>query len=113
MCLTLAVAACCVSHWVIIIILLLFFSFFLLFLYTQFTRSNKKAQRYLLGALEKLVGKRYPALLNRTSHILKACYDSDLVEEDVILAWHGGKVCIDKLSSPFVLQPAFPLALCM
>lgn len=55
----------------------------------HFVVDNKKAQRKLLGAFEILVGKEYPQLMSRVPHILKAFYDNDLLEEEVILEWDG------------------------
>ena len=50
--------------------------------------NNHKAQRYLLGAYEMLIGKSFPIqLLPKAAHILKAMYDNDLVEEEIILNW--------------------------
>ena len=40
-----------------------------------------------MGAFEILVGKEYPQLMSRVPHILKAFYDNDLLEEEVILEW--------------------------
>jgi len=54
--------------------------------------DNQKAQKYLLGAFEILVGKSYPdQLMSKVPHILKSLYDNDLVEEEVFLQW-GPKV---------------------
>lgn len=54
--------------------------------------GNRKAQKYLLGAFELLVGQSFPSeLMPKAPHILKAFYDSDLLEEEVILQW-GEKV---------------------
>lgn len=40
-----------------------------------------------------LVGKSYPEeLMPKSAHILKAFYDNDLLEEEVILSW-SEKVC--------------------
>ncbi|KAJ1339634.1 hypothetical protein BSLG_005756 [Batrachochytrium salamandrivorans] len=41
----------------------------------------------LLGGIERLVGIEHPELLPKVALILKALYDVDLVEEDVVLAW--------------------------
>lgn len=55
--------------------------------FLRFTHQNKKAQKYLLGGFELLVNKYKDVLLAKTAHILKAFYDADIVEEDVILEW--------------------------
>lgn len=60
----------------------------------QFTSGNDKAQKYLLGAFEKLVGVEFhEQLINKTAVILKAMYDLDLVDEETFLEW-GKKVCV-------------------
>lgn len=57
-------------------------------LFLRFVHGNHKAQRYLLGAFELLVGRSFPAeLMPKAAHILKAFYDHDLLEEEVILQW--------------------------
>lgn len=46
----------------------------------------------MLGAFELLVGRSFPAdLMPKAVRILKALYDADLLEEEVILQW-GEKV---------------------
>ncbi|KAA0708754.1 Eukaryotic translation initiation factor 5 [Triplophysa tibetana] len=55
--------------------------------FLRFCHNNKKAQKYLLGGFECLVKLHQSQLLPRVSIILKALYDADLLEEDVILAW--------------------------
>lgn len=53
----------------------------------RFTHGNQKAQKYLMGGFEQLV-KLYPEqLLPKVAHILKTFYDSDILEEEVILDW--------------------------
>ncbi|KAG0418479.1 hypothetical protein HPB47_004827 [Ixodes persulcatus] len=53
----------------------------------RFTHSNQRAQRYLLGGVEQVVREHSAALLPRVPHILKALYDSDVLEEEVLLDW--------------------------
>uniref|UniRef100_A0A4W4F5I6 Eukaryotic translation initiation factor 5 n=1 Tax=Electrophorus electricus TaxID=8005 RepID=A0A4W4F5I6_ELEEL len=55
--------------------------------FVKFCHNDKKAQKYLLGGFECLVKLHQSQLLPRVSIILKDLYDSDLLEEDVILAW--------------------------
>ncbi|XP_002732974.1 eukaryotic translation initiation factor 5-like [Saccoglossus kowalevskii] len=56
--------------------------------FLRMVHENKKAQKNLLGAFEILVGTVHPdVLLPKIPHILKALYDADFVEEDVLLAW--------------------------
>lgn len=53
--------------------------------FTRFGDSQKRAQHYVLGAMTKLI-ERYN-MLTKSCHILKALYDADIVEEDVICSW--------------------------
>lgn len=81
--------------------------------FLKFCHQNPKAQKYLLGGFEQLVGKVYPdALMPKVPHILKALYDADILEEETIIEW-GQKVSkkyvskeiaadIHERASPFV-----------
>ncbi|XP_046905317.1 eukaryotic translation initiation factor 5-like [Hypomesus transpacificus] len=55
--------------------------------FLRFCHNNKKAQKYLLGGFECLVKLYQTQLLPRVPIVLKALYDADLLEEDVIMAW--------------------------
>lgn len=55
--------------------------------FLRFCHNNKKAQKYLLGGFECVVKLHQVQLLSRVPVILKALYDADLLEEDVIFAW--------------------------
>lgn len=56
--------------------------------FSQFCEENHRAQKYLLGGLELLMGKEYAAtLMPRVPHILKIFYDLDILDEEVILEW--------------------------
>ena len=46
-----------------------------------------------MGAYEIIVGKEHPELLPLAGHIMKAFYDEDILDEEVILEW-GAKVCV-------------------
>lgn len=57
-------------------------------LFLRFLANNQKAQKNFMGAFEMIVGQSFPKeLMPKTAHILKAFYDNDLVEEEVILEW--------------------------
>lgn len=57
-------------------------------LFLRLLHENQKAQKYLMGAFEILVGKSYPdQLMPKIPHILKSLYDNDFVEEEVFLQW--------------------------
>ena len=68
--------------------------------------DNPKGQKTLLGAFEIIVGKEHPELLPRAGHVLKAFYDEDVVEEEVILEW------AEKVRSCGAVTGRFPLV-CM
>lgn len=53
----------------------------------RFTMDDHKAQRHLLGGIEQLIAKHVDTLLPKSAHIIKALYDNDIVEEEVLLAW--------------------------
>lgn len=53
----------------------------------RFTNGNHKAQKYLLGGFEQLVKIYHDPLLPKVPHILKAFYDCDILEEEVLLEW--------------------------
>ncbi|KAL3083082.1 hypothetical protein niasHS_010884 [Heterodera schachtii] len=53
----------------------------------RFCLKDEKAQRILLGGIEQLVQNNKDILMSKTAHIIKALYDNDICEEDVILAW--------------------------
>jgi translation initiation factor 5 len=55
-------------------------------LFLVFIVENRKAQKYLLGVFEMLVGEK-EQLKAKVPHILKAFYDHDIVEEEALLEW--------------------------
>lgn len=71
----------------------------------QFTHGNEKAQKYLLGAFEKLVGIEFhDQLISKTASILKTMYDCDLVDEDTFLDW-SKKVGLNSTARFMYVQP--------
>jgi len=56
-------------------------------LFLRFTFENQKAQKYLLGGIEKTIESREAALLPRVPLILKEFFEEDILEEEVILDW--------------------------
>jgi len=56
-------------------------------LFLRFTHENQKAQKYLLGGIEKTVQIREAALLPRVPHIFKEFFEEDILDEEVILEW--------------------------
>lgn len=53
----------------------------------RFCVNDKKAQRHLLGGIEQLIFANKEVLLPKTAHIIKALYDTDVCEEETLLAW--------------------------
>lgn len=54
----------------------------------RFCHNNRKAQKYLLGGFEKLVGDVYhDKLFNSSMKIMKQFYDEDILEEEAIIDW--------------------------
>eukprot|EP00088_Acartia_fossae_P050209 TRINITY_DN5609_c0_g1_i14.p1 TRINITY_DN5609_c0_g1~~TRINITY_DN5609_c0_g1_i14.p1 ORF type:complete len:445 (-),score=210.56 TRINITY_DN5609_c0_g1_i14:1480-2814(-) len=56
-------------------------------LFLRFTHDNPKAQKYLMGGIEKTIESQDSALLPRVPHILKEFFEADILEEEVILEW--------------------------
>jgi len=56
-------------------------------LFLRFTHENPKAQKYLMGGIEKTVESQSAALLPRVPHILKQLFEEDILEEECILEW--------------------------
>ena len=71
-------------------------------LFQRFTVDNDKAQKYFLGAIEKLIEQR-PELLAKTAHLFKQLYDLDLVDEERFLAW-GAKTSKKNVSAELSAQ---------
>jgi len=59
-------------------------------LFIPFTKSNE-GQTCLLRNIEQFCGNTNESLLPKSPMILKAFYDADLLEEDIILAWNKKK----------------------
>uniref|UniRef100_A0A2P2HXD8 Eukaryotic translation initiation factor 5 n=3 Tax=Hirondellea gigas TaxID=1518452 RepID=A0A2P2HXD8_9CRUS len=52
-----------------------------------FAHGQPKSQKYLLGAIEKLTEMKKEQLLPKIPLILKALYDNDIVDEEILLEW--------------------------
>lgn len=77
----------------------------------RFCHENTKAQKYLLGGIEQLVGNVHrEELLPKVPHILKALYDLDIVDEEVLLDWDKkvSKKYVDKKISTEIHEKAGP-----
>ncbi|XP_064484975.1 eukaryotic translation initiation factor 5-like [Ornithodoros turicata] len=68
----------------------------------RFTHDSARSQRYLLGGFEQVVREHSGVLLPRVPHVLKALYDHDILEEEVILEW--AKKCSKKYVSKEMAQ---------
>lgn len=54
----------------------------------RFCHENRKAQKYLMGAFEQTVGERlHEALFGKCMLVLKALYDEDVLDEEIIMEW--------------------------
>jgi len=78
----------------------------------QLTHENPKAQRYLLGAFEQLVGTVHRGvLLPKVPHILKTFYELDIIDETVLIEWDE-KVIIFFLLNNVVMAQLYRLVSC-
>lgn len=53
----------------------------------RFCHENQKAQKYLMGGLEKTIESHEAVLLPKVPIILKEMYEEDIIEEEVTLDW--------------------------
>ncbi|XP_058128479.1 eukaryotic translation initiation factor 5 [Anopheles ziemanni] len=53
----------------------------------RFTHEDKKAQKYFIGGLEQIISLHADKLMDKVPGILKLFYDSDVLDEKVILDW--------------------------
>uniref|UniRef100_A0A2M4BM37 Eukaryotic translation initiation factor 5 n=1 Tax=Anopheles marajoara TaxID=58244 RepID=A0A2M4BM37_9DIPT len=53
----------------------------------RFTHEDKKAQKYFMGGLELIIALHADELMPKVPVILKLFYDSDILDEKVILDW--------------------------
>lgn len=58
----------------------------------RFTHENEKAQKYLLGGVERVIALHIAKLMKKVVIILKLLYDSELLGEQVILNWASKNV---------------------
>lgn len=80
-------------------------------LFLRFCHENPKAQKYMLGGIEQLVGNVHKEeLLPKVPHILKALYDLDIIDEEVLLEWgkKASKKYVDKKISAEIHEKAAP-----
>ncbi|XP_068084133.1 eukaryotic translation initiation factor 5-like [Anabrus simplex] len=65
-------------------------------LFLRFTHEDHKAQKYLIGGIEQVIALHKDALLPKVPALFKLFYDTDILEEKVILEW------ADKISKKYV-----------
>lgn len=56
-------------------------------LFLRFVHNDKKAQRYLMGGLEKIIEMHSSVLMNKVPVLLKLFYDLDILTEATIIEW--------------------------
>ena len=56
-------------------------------IFLRFTSENQKAQKYLIGGIEKTIELKKNVLLSKVAGIFKTFYDEDILDEEVILEW--------------------------
>lgn len=79
-------------------------------LFLRFTHEAQKAQKYLLGAFEQLVGNEHKELKAKIPQILKTFYDLDIIEEEVLIDWDkkASKKYVSKEVSKEIHEKASP-----
>jgi len=72
--------------------------------------TSEKHQKSLLGGLERFIGVEHPNLVPAVPKILMAFYQTDVLEEDVIVQWgtHVSKKYVDRDVSKRVRKAADP-----
>lgn len=76
----------------------------------RFTHDDSKAQKSLIGGIEQIIAIHKYALLSKVPAILKLLYDTDILEEGVLLEW-GAKISkkyVNKELSTEIHQRAEP-----
>lgn len=78
--------------------------------FLRLTHESPKAQKYLLGGFEQLVGLYQEMLMPKVPVILKTMYDLDLLEEEVILTWakKPSKKYVSKETAELIHEKASP-----
>jgi translation initiation factor 5 len=73
--------------------------------------ENQKAERNLLGGLERFIGLTHPDLVAQVPKILLAFYNGDVLSEEALLKWGSKKSSsryVDKETSRKVRKAAQP-----
>ncbi|KAK7863936.1 hypothetical protein R5R35_012446 [Gryllus longicercus] len=79
-------------------------------LFLRFTHEDHKAQKYLIGGIEQVIALHKDALLPKVPGILKLFYDTDILEEKVLLEWaeKGSRKYVSKELSQDIHSRAEP-----
>jgi len=56
-------------------------------IFLRFCHNNQRSQKNLLAAVEMLIGQNSEVLIPKTAHILKTLYDTDILDEEIIIDW--------------------------
>jgi len=78
----------------------------------DFVKGDEKGQKGILGGLERLVCVTHPDLLPKIPQIIKLFYDDEILQEEIIFAWHEkvkSKFAGDKELAKKVREAAQPL----
>lgn len=73
--------------------------------------ENPKAEKNLLGGLERFIGLTHPDLIAQVPKILLAFYNADILTEEILLKWGSKKSSsrfVDKETSKKVRKAAAP-----
>ncbi len=75
----------------------------------RFCVDSPKAQKYLLGGIEKII-ELFPKLLASSTKILKEFYDEEILDEEVLIEWYGkaSKKYVSKDLAKQIREKAFP-----
>jgi len=80
-------------------------------LFRKLIDENPKAEKNLLGGLERFIGLTHPELVAQVPKILLAFYNGDVLTEEALLKWGSKKSSsrfVDKESSRKVRKAAVP-----
>ena len=74
-------------------------------LFLRFCHENQKAQKYLLGGIEKTIEIHEATLINKVPHIFKTFYEEDIIEEEVLFEWAKKVFFFIDSCTTFFFQP--------
>lgn len=79
--------------------------------FQRLCHGNVKAQKALLGGIEKMVELHKTALLPKVAHVIKDLYDLDIIDEELLIQWgeHPSKKYVSKELSKQIRARAAPV----